>query len=175
MELTREEFEKMTVYAHATNNQRDNERRAEILGFGGRGIQIAPGANVRVPQELIGKQVFIGLYCYLNGKVTVEDYVLIGPGCSIVAGNHKFNAQTGWFSDRTEGDGDERVFIGRGSWLASHVTVTPGVHIGKANLICAGAVVTKSTPDYAIVAGVPARVVGSIDPVSGAYRWGVMP
>ena len=51
------------------------------------------------------------------------------------------------------------------------MTVTPGCKIGKANLICAGAVVTKSTPDYAIMAGVPAKRVGEIDPATGEYRW----
>ena len=44
-------------------------------------------------------------------------------------------------------------------------------HIIKANLICASAVVTKSTEDYAIMAGVPARQVGRIDPVTGEYHW----
>jgi acetyltransferase-like isoleucine patch superfamily enzyme len=63
------------------------------------------------------------------------------------------------------------VVIGEGSWLASGVTVTPGVKIGKANLICAGAVLTKSTEDHSIMAGVPAKKIGHIDPSSGEYVW----
>ena len=51
------------------------------------------------------------------------------------------------------------------------MTITAGVKIGKANLICANAVVTKDTDDYAIMAGVPARKVGTIDPVTGVYHW----
>ena len=51
------------------------------------------------------------------------------------------------------------------------MTVTSGVKIGKANLICTGAVLTKSTDDYAIMAGVPAKKVGYIDPVTGEYVW----
>ena len=54
---------------------------------------------------------------------------------------------------------------------AGFVTVTPGVKIGKANLICAGSVVTKSTEDYAIMAGVPAKKVGYIIPETGEYVW----
>ena len=53
----------------------------------------------------------------------------------------------------------------------SFVTVTPGVKIGRANLICAGAVVTKSTDDYAIMAGVPAKKIGEINPETGEYVW----
>lgn len=170
-EFDEKTFEMLTEYTHRTNDTAHNLRRAEILGFGGRNTQIAPGANVRVKAENIGQNSFIGLYSYLNGNVKVGDNVLIGPHCSVVAGNHKFDPATGWFSARTEGDGDDSVVIGDGSWLASNVTVTPGVKLGKCNLVCAGAVVTKSTPDYAIMAGIPARMVGRIDPTSGEYLW----
>lgn len=169
--ISDEMFELLTRYANQSDNDQDNLRRAEALGFIGRNVKIAPGAIVRVPPELIGANVFIGLYCYLNGRVTIGDNVLIGPHCSLPAGNHKFDPGTGWFSARTEGDRDNSIVIGEGSWLASGVTVTAGVKIGKANLICAHAVVTKDTPDYAIVAGIPARVVGHIDPATGVYHW----
>ena len=164
-------FELLTEYTHLTDNSRYNRRRAEILGIEAEGVTVAPGAIIRIPYENIGKGSFIGLYSYLNGKVTIGEHVLIGPHCSIVAGNHKYSPETGWYSARTEAGGDETVVIGDGCWLASSVTVTPGVKMGKCNLVCAGAVVTKSTPDYAIMAGVPARVVGKVDPESGKYEW----
>ena len=166
-----DDFVRMTEYTHLTNNNEYNLRRAEIIGITSKDTQVAPGASVRIPYDQIGCGVFIGLYSYLNGNVTVGDHVLIGPHCSIVAGNHKFDPATGWFSGRTERDGDDSVVIGEGSWLASGVTVTPGVKIGKCNLVCAGAVVTKSTEDYSIMAGVPARRVGRVDPESGEYVW----
>lgn len=164
-------FELMTEYAHMTNDEAHNIKRAKIIGIKSEHVQVAPGANVRIPLNQIGNNIFIGLYDYLNGNVTIEDNVLIGPHCSVIAGNHKFDPETGWFSARTEKDGDDSVVIGEGSWLASGVTVTPGVKIGKANLICAGAVVTKSTDDYAIMAGVPAKKMGHIDAVTGEYVW----
>ena len=164
-------FELMTEYTHLTDNSAFDRRRAEIIGIESEGVSVAPGAVIRIPLEQIGKGVFIGLYCYLNGNVTLGDHVLVGPHCSIVAGNHKFDSATGWFSARTEKDGDESVVIGEGSWLSSGVTVTPGVKLGKCNLVCAGAVVTKSTPDYAIMAGVPAKQIGSINPETGEYIW----
>ncbi|MDD6176288.1 MAG: acyltransferase [Firmicutes bacterium] len=171
MKLSEEEFARMTRYANCSDNAEDNARRGELLGFGGREVLVAPGAIIRIPREQVGRHVFIGLYSYLNGNVTVEDNVLIGPRCSLAAGNHKFDPATGSFSGRTEGDCDESIVIGAGSWLASNVTVTGGVKIGRANLVCAGAVVTRSTADYAIMAGVPARQVGRIDPVTGEYLW----
>lgn len=172
VKLSDELFTLLTRYANQGDNRLDDARRAEVLGFGGRDVRVAPGAIIRVKNpENIGRNIFIGLYDYINGAVTIEDNVLIGPHCSITAGNHKFDPQTGWFSARTEKDGDESVVIGQGSWLASGVMVTAGVRIGRCNLICANSVVTKSTPDYAIMAGTPARQVGSIDPETGGYIW----
>ena len=170
--FTDEEFERMTLYAHQTDRTDFNLKRAQILGFPAERVQIAPGAIVRCPKEQVGENVFIGLYSYVNGNVTIGKNVLIGPRCSITAGNHKFDPETGWFSARTEKDGDDSVIIGDGCWLASNVCITPGVKLGRANLICAGAVVTKSTEDYAIMAGVPAKKIGRIDPVTGEYHWG---
>ena len=171
IDIPGELFADLTKYANESDNAEDNGRRAELLGLGGRGILVAPGAIIRIPAGQIGNNVFIGLYSYLNGNVTVGDNVLIGPHCSLTAGNHKFDPATGWFSARTEPDGDDSIVIGDGCWLASCVTVTADVKMGKCNLVCAGAVVTKSTEDYAILAGVPARQVGKIDPVTGEMIW----
>lgn len=165
-------FEQLTRYAHETDNGPDNRRRAEILGFGGRDILIAPGAIIRVKDKnAVGRNVFIGLYSYINGEVTIEDDVLIGPHCAVTAGHHKFDPATASFSARTNKDYDNSIVIGKGSWLAAGVTITAGVKIGKGNLLCAGAVITKSTPDFAIMAGIPARQAGRIDPATGEYIW----
>ena len=120
---------------------------------------------------VLGNNVYIGAGAKIIGNVTVGDNVLIGPHCSIAAGNHKFDPATGWFSARTEKDGDDSIVIGTGSWLASNVTVTGGVKIGRCCLICAGAVVTKSTEEYSIMAGIPAKKIGHINPETGEYIW----
>lgn len=165
-------FEQFVSFCNCSDNAPDNKRRGELLGFGENNVCVAPGAIIRVhDKKKIGKDAFIGLYTYINGNVTIGAHVLIGPRCSLAAGNHKFDPATGWFSARTEKDGDDSIVIGEGCWLASNVTVTGGVKMGRANLICAGAVITKSTPDYAIMAGVPAKQIGRIDPVTGEYIW----
>ena len=164
-------FELFTEYVHLTNDREHNYKRARIIGIKSEKVQVAPGANVRIPKDQIGNNIFIGLYNYLNGNVTIEDNVLIGPHCSIIASNHTFDPETGWFSGRSPETEDESVVIGKGTWIASGVTVTPGVKIGKANLICSGAVLTKSTEDYSIMAGIPAKKVGHIDKATGEYIW----
>ena len=172
IQMKPEMVEELTHYCNESDNGEDDRRRAEILGIGGREVMVAPGAIIRVPDKSkIGSRVFIGLYTYVNGPVTVEDDVLIGPHCSLTAGHHKFDPATQAFTARTNNDYDNSIVIGRGSWLAAGVTVTAGVRIGKANLICAHAVVTRDTPDYAIMAGIPARQKGRIDPETGEYIW----
>ncbi|MBQ9773151.1 MAG: acyltransferase [Clostridia bacterium] len=171
IEMNDELFLQLTEYCNRSDNTVDNARRAKALGFG-EGVRIAPGAIIRLKDaSRVGTNVFFGLYTYVNGDVTVGNNVLIGPHCTVSAGNHKFDPATGWFSARSEEDGDDSVVIGDGSWLAGNVCVTGGVKLGRANLVCSGAVVTKSTPDYAIMAGVPARQIGEIDPKTGEYIW----
>ena len=50
--------------------------------------------------------------------------------------------------------------IGDWAWLSFRSTILPGVTIGEGAVVAAGAVVTRDVPPYAIVAGIPARVVG---------------
>ena len=62
---------------------------------------------------------------------------------------------------QTEADWSvEETHVGKAASIGSNATIISGVRIGVGALVGAGAVVTKDVPDYAIVAGVPARVVG---------------
>jgi len=166
--LTQEEFEKFTRFCNASDNLTDNVNRAKAMGIKSRDVKLAPGAIIRLPDQLtVGDNVFIGLYVYINAKVTIGNNVMIGPHCSLSANNHIFDPKTQWFS---KGD-PQPIVIGDGSWLAAGCMVTAGVTVGKGNLICANTVVTKSTPDYAIMAGTPAKQIGHIDPKTGEYHW----
>lgn len=166
--IDEEEFERFTRYCCLSDNREDNLRRARLLGFGD-DVQIAPGAVVRIGSNRIGAGSFIGLYCYLNGDVRIGRNVLIGPHCSLPAGNHRFDPETRSFAVKR--DAPRPITVGDGSWLGSGCTVTNGVTIGCANLICANSVVTRDTPDFAIMAGTPARQIGRIDPEIGEYHW----
>ncbi|NKB64489.1 MAG: hypothetical protein GKR95_21005 [Gammaproteobacteria bacterium] len=74
----------------------------------------------------------------------------------------ELNKHLGW------GGGPEEVpprgfdiNIGRSCFIASGAIITGGVTLGDEVLVCANAVVTKDVPDYAIVAGIPATIIGS--------------
>ena len=51
------------------------------------------------------------------------------------------------------------MHIGDDVWIGTNVIILPGVNIGSHCIIGAGAVVTKDVPDYAVVGGVPAKVI----------------
>ncbi len=166
--LTREEFEKFTQFCNRSDNNLDNRNRALVIGLTNENVRAAPGSIIRLKDfTSIGRNTYIGLYSYVNGDVTIGENVLIGPHCSITSNNHIFAPGTASFS----GNRGKPIVIGDGCWLAAGVMITAGVRLGRYNLVCANAVVTKSTTDYAIIAGTPARQVGSIDPATGAYTW----
>lgn len=168
-DLSAEEFEKFTRFCNASDNSLDNENRARALGFTQKGLRIAPGAIVRLQDpSRIGDHTFIGLYTYVNGDVTIGANVAIGPHCSVTANNHVFSPDHADFRHK---HAQKPIVIGDGSWLAAGCMVTAGVTLGKCCLVCANCVVTKSVPDYSIVAGTPGRVVGKIDPQTGEYLW----
>jgi acetyltransferase-like isoleucine patch superfamily enzyme len=107
----------------------------------------------------LGKNVFINHACsFLDmGGITIEDHVLIGPKVNLITENHPVNAA------------DRRalickpIHIKRKAWIGAAATILPGVTIGENAIIAAGAVVSKDVPDNVTVAGIPARIIKSIE------------
>lgn len=62
---------------------------------------------------------------------------------------------------------DEPVIIGDDVWIGTRAIIMPGVKISNGSIIGAAAVVTKDVPDFAIVGGVPARIIGNRKNVNG--------
>ena len=106
-----------------------------------------------------GKGVFINHSAILSasGGIEFEDGVMVAPGVRIATINHDMNNRHTIY---TYG----KVTVKKNAWLGMNVTVCPGVTIGKYAVVAAGAVVTKDVPDYAVVGGVPAKVIRMQDP-----------
>ena len=106
-----------------------------------------------------GKNVFINHSAILSASGGIEfgDGVCIAPGLRIATINHDFNER---HTKYTYG----KVTIQKNAWLGMNVTVCPDVTIGEYAVVAAGAVVTKDVPDFAVVGGVPAKVIKMLDP-----------
>ena len=121
-------------------------------------------------------KVTVGNYSY--GKLNVFDYndrhagnLVIGDFCSIaksvkflLSGNHRYSSfltypinKIIFQNDTNESRGD--IIIDDDVWLAENVIVLSGVHIHQGAVVAAGAVVCNDVPAYAIVGGVPAKVI----------------
>ena len=101
-----------------------------------------------------GKNVFINHSAIFSasGGIEFEDGVSLAPGVRIATINHDFNER---HTKYTYG----KVTIKKNEWLGIGVTVCPGVTIGEYAVVGAGAVVTKDVPAYAVVGGVPAKII----------------
>lgn len=106
----------------------------------------------------IGNNSGIGQNCVVGKGTTIGNDVMMGPDVIIYTNGHKF--------DRTDipmikqGYTEHKpVHIGNDVWIGSHVTIMPGVTVGNGVVIGTGAVVTKDVPNYAVVGGVPAKII----------------
>ncbi len=123
------------------------------------------GSNVNIEHGasfdsdlVIGDNSGVGVNCRLGGNITIGDNVMMGPECIFLPHNHKFDrldipmCQQGFSEPKP-------IRVGNDVWIGTRVIVMPGVTIGDHSIIGAGAVVTKDVPDWAIVGGVPAKVL----------------
>ena len=118
------------------------------------GAQSSLGQNTFVASEVkIGARAKIQNNVSLYQGVELEDDVFLGPSCvftnvrnprSAVNRQHAF----------------EPTLVKQGASVGANATIRCGVTLGRYSFIAAGAVVTSDVPDYALVAGVPARQVG---------------
>jgi len=120
------------------------------------------GKNCILGQNVnVGNNVIIGNYCKIQNNVSVyegvvlEDYVFCGPSMvftNILNPRCKYPQVGSKYYKKT--------LVKEGASLGANCTIVCGITIGKHAFVGAGAVVTKSVPDYALVVGNPARIVG---------------
>lgn len=126
--------------------------------------QMHDGTYFTLPFNIdCGSRVFLGKDVFANhdldimsaGTITIEDGVMMGPEVALLTVNHEPK------NIRTVYTGE--IHIKKNAWLGARVSVLPGVTIGENAIVGTGAVVTHDVPDNTIVAGVPARVIKTID------------
>ncbi len=121
------------------------------------------GTFVEIQRDVtVGRNCKISSHSFICTGVQIEDAVFIGHGVMFINGiypkavnpNGSLQTEDDWVMVET--------LIKSGASLGSNATIMGGVSIGECALVGAGAVVTQNVPDHAIVAGVPAQIIGDV-------------
>jgi acetyltransferase-like isoleucine patch superfamily enzyme len=128
----------------------------KIMGFKiGKDCSIHMHCAFDCAQNLVvGKNSVINSRCRLDnrGSITIGENVSISQEVIILTADHDVNAAD--FAGRSM-----EVIINDYVWIGTRATILPGITVGKGALIAAGAMVTKDVIPYAVVAGIPAKVI----------------
>jgi len=101
------------------------------------------------------------IFNVVGGRITIGEYVFFGHNVLLLTGSHDYHQLS---SERMAGilEGND-IVVEEGVWIASGAIVIGPSRIGRYSVVAAGAVVKGDVPEYTLVAGVPARVVKSIE------------
>ena len=119
------------------------------------------------PSIKIGNNSSIGEYCHITStnSITIGNGVLTGKRITISDNSHGASIfeEIEIIPEKRKIYSKGPVVIGDNVWIGDKVTILAGVNIGKGVIIAANAVVTKSIPDFAVVGGVPAKIIKLIN------------
>jgi UDP-2-acetamido-3-amino-2,3-dideoxy-glucuronate N-acetyltransferase len=127
------------------------------------GAQTKVGAFVEIQKNAsIGERCKISSHTFICEGVTIEDECFVGHGVMFTNDVYPSAVNVDG-SPQTEADWEViKTIVKKRASIGSNATILAGITIGEGALIGAGAVVTHDVPSFAIVAGVPARVIGSV-------------
>lgn len=132
---------KYTIFANPSN-----------IGYP-RGVFIHDQVNVRYGLTVINAR---------TEKVVIKKYCVIAPFCTIITNSHRavLGHPITLTSEAHVKDKSGDVIINEDVWIGAHSTILCNVNIGRGAIVGACALVTRDVPPYAVVTGIPARVVG---------------
>lgn len=136
----------------------------------GREVSLGPGTVVKALAiiQSSGGMVRFGRDCAISsfvhvstgaGDIIAGDGVRIAPNCTLVGGTKEVRTRSVLIRQQPEAE-PRGLWIGDDVLIGANTVVLPGSHIGKGAVIGAGSVVSGQVPEYAIVAGAPAKVIG---------------
>lgn len=122
------------------------------------GNKCSIGQNVNISNNVrVGNEVKIQNNVSVYEGVEIEDGVFLGPSCVFT------NDLTPRARYPKGHENYKKTIIKEGASIGANATIVCGHTIGKYAMVAAGAVVTKDVPDFALVAGVPAKIIGKVD------------
>lgn len=154
--------------------KKSNIAKSAVFKIKGK-IEIDKTAEVKegcVLQNGLQERIIIGKYVQLNpytiiygGNVTIKDCCMIAPHVVITTANHDFHQTETTMRFAGVVDSSDLI-IEEDVWIGAHASIIAGTQrVGRGAVIGANSVVNKPVPDYAIVVGAPARIIGYRKPI----------
>ena len=128
-----------------------------IMQSCGKMVNIEKGAFF-ASDTCLGENSGIGAYSIIANTTVIGRNVMMARECIINPSNHKVNDVSRPMNQQGF-EAVKPVIIEDDVWIGSRAIILPGVHIYRGGVIAAGAVVTRDVPEFAIVGGVPAKVI----------------
>lgn len=128
----------------------------KYLEKSGENLRVKQGGEIS-PNSTVGDNSEIGTRAMIQSNCHIGSNVIMGPDVKIYSKNHRFDKLD--LPIQLQGETKSETTIGNDVWIGANVIITAGCNIGNHIVIGAGAVVTKDIPDYAIVGGIPAKVI----------------
>lgn len=151
-----------------TEVERRRELVKELFAEAGEGSYIEPPFHCDYGYNIsVGKRFFCNYDCvFLDcGKITVGDYVMMGPKVQIYTANHPIDPGVRQFGH----DHGIPVKVGSNVWIGGGSVLCPGVTVGDNTVIGAGSVVTHDIPSGVVAAGNPCRVIRPVTQADTDY------
>lgn len=131
-------------------------------------VVVGDAKRVRIGERVVLANALLNVS---SGTITVGDRSIFSPNVMVLTGRHEFRdgrrlSMDPQFDDGSWGGSLEQpregydIVIGQGVWVCAGAIISGGLTIGDNSIVAAGAVVTRSFPEYSFIAGVPARRIG---------------
>lgn len=104
----------------------------------------------------IGENFYMNAMCHLLGEIEIGNNVLIGPQTVIWGRDHGISRDQFIYKQPHV---NSKIIIGDDVWIGAHATILKGVNVGKGAVVAAGSLVVKDVPPYAVVGGVPSKII----------------
>ena len=134
-------------------------------------VHVGGGTRLWAPHHIrIGRSVYIGKQVSIEANADIGDYCMLANRVAFLGRHDHDMHQLGvpirfanWIGDDDIAPEirEEEVRLEQDVWIGYGAILLTGIVIGRGAVVAAGAVVTKSVPPYAVVAGVPAKIVGN--------------
>lgn len=129
-------------------------QHVQLAGVRSSGQKVAIGTGTVINQ---------GCLLYTTGGIVIGEHVSISAGVWLVTGSHDINHPQ--FVDFYK-----PIVIEHHAWIGMRATILGGVTIGEGAIVMAGAMVTRDVPPFAIMGGIPARIVGKRELCEPSYE-----